>query len=509
MSVEITPEATSEPNPADAPRIGQDEWVAQAEQRRRRRSGLWGTLVDRWQAIPLTGRVAFWAVLLLLAPLLTNTSTVLAWLGISNNDFILRIGATFLAFSILALGLNVIVAYAGLLDLGYVAFFGLAAYVYAYLSSDFIQGGVHVPTIVSIPLIIIFTGLVGWLLGALSIRLYGDYLAIVTLGFGLLFVQLTTSLTRVSLPWLDRPVDLTRGPNGINNLDDVGLFGLEIKSTLGYYYLFLVLLGLVLLMVHHLNQSRLGRAWRAMREDELAAEVMGMPTRRLKLIAFAIGAGIAGLVGAVHAAWQGNVVPTRYDVFALIELYAMIVLGGLGSLPGVIIGAFIFTTLPEILRNVEMAGFLFYLGGLAGLISWLKPSRRLIMVLGGTILGGLLLKLAVSLIWPGFDAGAAPAAGSVLNGWVQNWLVIPADFRTAGNVAIGGAILALLLTLLFKPWWRWIILGLAIYLFAFAWETRLASEPSVTRILVVGTTLIVLMITRPQGLLGKLRVSVV
>jgi ABC-type branched-subunit amino acid transport system permease subunit len=92
---------------------------------------------------------------------------------------------------------------------------------------------------------------------------------------------------------------------------------------------------------------------------------------------------------------------------------------------------------------------------------------------------------------------------------VQNWLVIPADFRMAGNVAIGGAILALLLTLLFKPWWRWIILGLAIYLFAFAWETRLASEPSVTRILVVGTTLIVLMITRPQGLLGKLRVAVV
>jgi ABC-type branched-subunit amino acid transport system permease subunit len=278
---------------------------------------------------------------------------------------------------------------------------------------------------------------------------------------------------------------------------------------LGYYYLFLILLALMLLMVHHLNQSRLGRAWRAMREDELAAEVMGMPTRRLKLIAFAIGAGIAALVGAVHAAWQGNVVPNRYDVFALIELYAMIVLGGLGSLPGVLVGAFIFTTLPELLRSVELAGFLFYLGGLAGLVGWLKPSRLLIAVLGGTILGGLLLKLAVNLLWPGFDVGAAPAAGSFLNQWVQSWLIIPADFKTAGNVIIGGAILALLLTLLVKAPWRWLLLSLAIYLFAFAWETRLATEPSVTRILVVGATLIVLMITRPQGLFGKLRVTLV
>lgn len=509
MSVEpISPE-TPEPDLPDARRIGQDEWVAQAEQRRRKPTALWSKLIDRWQAIPAIGQIAFWAIVLLIAPPLTNTQPVLAWLGISSNDFIVRIGATFLAFSILALGLNVVVSYAGLLDLGYIAFFGLAGYAYAYLSSDFIPGGVHVPSILSVPLIIAFTALVGWLLGALSIRLYGDYLAIVTLGFGLLFVQLTTSLTRVSLPWLDRPVDLTRGPNGINNLDDIGLFGFELKSTLAYYYLFLVLLALVLLMVHHLNQSRLGRAWRAMREDELAAEVMGMPTRRLKLIAFAIGAGIAALVGTVHAGWQGNVVPNRYDVFALIELYAMIVLGGLGSLPGVVMGAFIFTTLPEVLRSVELAGFLFYLGGLAGLVWWLKPSRLLIMVIGGTLLGGLLLKLTISWVWPGFDAGVTPAAGSFLNQWVQSWLIIPADFRTTGNVVIGGAILALLLTLLVKAPWRWAILGLAIYMFAFAWETRLATEPSVTRILVVGTTLIVLMITRPQGLLGKLRVTVV
>jgi hypothetical protein len=175
----------------------------------------------------------------------------------------------------------------------------------------------------------------------------------------------------------------------------------------------------------------------------------------------------------------------------------------------VIIGAFVFTTMPELLRSVELAGFLFYLGGLAGLMGWLKSSRLLIVVLGGTILGGLLLKLGVHLLWPGLDVGAAPAAGSFLNQWVQSWLIIPADFKTTGNVVIGLAILTLLLTLLVKSAWRWILLSLAIYLFAFAWETRLATEPSVTRILVVGTTLIVLMIVRPQGLLGKLRVTVV
>jgi ABC-type branched-subunit amino acid transport system permease subunit len=317
------------------------------------------------------------------------------------------------------------------------------------------------------------------------------------------------TLTRVNLFWLDRPVDLTRGPNGINDLDEIALFGYEFKSNLEYYFLFLVLLGLVVLVVHHLNQSRLGRAWRAMREDELAAEVMGMPTRHLKLLAFAIGAAIAALTGAVFAAWQGNVVPVRYDVLALINLYAMIVLGGLGSLSGAIIGAFIFTSLPELLRSVEAAGFLFYVGGLIGLVGWLKPSWRLVAVLGGTIGGGLLLKFSVNMVWPGVDVGAAPAAGSLINQWVQSWLIIPSDFQTSGNIAIVAAILALFLTLLIKNPWRWASLGVTIYLLAFAWETRLATEPAVTRILVLGTTLVVLMITRPQGLLGKLRGSIV
>jgi ABC-type branched-subunit amino acid transport system permease subunit len=240
----------------------------------------------------------------------------------------------------------------------------------------------------------------------------------------------------------------------------------------------------------------------------LAAEVMGMPTRRLKLLAFAIGAGIAALTGTVFAACQGNVVPNRYNVLALIDLYAMVVLGGIGSLPGMIIGAFVFTTMPEILRSPVLAGFIFYIGGLLGLILWLKFSWRLVVVLGGTILSGILFKTLVRLIWPGFDVGVVPAQGSILNQWVQSWLVIPADFQLMGNLAIGAAIGLLLLTVVLKNAWHWVTLGLTLYLLAFAWETRLAAEPSVTRILIVGITLVVLMITRPQGLLGKIHVSI-
>jgi len=492
------------------PRIGVDEWVAQVEQRQRRHSGVWGAIINFWESIPVWGRVGFAALLLVAAPIITNTAPVLYTLGISNNNFLVRIGVMFLAFSILAIGLNVVVGYAGLLDLGYIAFFGLAGYAYAYLSSDFIgQNGVHVPAEISIPVIVILTGLIGWLLGTVSFRLYGDYLAIVTLGFGLLFVQLTNTLTRVKFFWLDRTVDLTRGPNGINNLDEIVLLGYEFNSTVEYYYLFLVLLGLVVLVVHHLNQSRLGRAWRAMREDELAAEVMGMPTRRLKMLAFAIGAALAALSGTVFAAWQGNVVPIRYDVLALINLYAMIVLGGLGSLPGVIIGAFVFTTLPEILRNVVAAGFLFYSGTFIGLLFWLKPSKRLVMVLGGTIIGGILLKLVINMVWPGLDSGVLPTQGSFLNQWAQSWLVIPAEFKTTGNIVVGAGILTLLLTVLIKNGWRWVLLGLTLYFATFAWETRLAAEPAVTRVLVIGLSLVVLMVTRPQGLLGKLRVEIV
>ena len=512
MAEQIPP---SDNHPQNEPRIGADEWVAQAESRKRRRSGFWGGAADRWERVPLGWRYAFVILLLVVAPLLTNTQGFLELIGSSNNDFIVRTLARFLVFAIMAIGLNVVVGYAGLLDLGYVAFYGLAGYFYAYTSSDFVtifsSNGIHLPSLVSVPLIILATALVGSLIGAMSLRLSGDYLAIVTLGFGLVFVQLALTLTRVKLPWLERPIDLTRGPNGINRLDDISVFGFTFDSTLHYYYLFLVLLALVYVAVHNLNASRIGRAWRAIREDELAAEVMGTPTGRLKLLAFAIGAGIAALAGSVEAAWLANVVPVpRYSALTLINLYAMVVLGGIGSLPGVVLGAFIFTVLPEVLRSITLASFFFYGLGLLGVWGVLKSWRRFTLVVGGTVLGGLLLKLLVRLAWPGLDANALQT-GSKLNRLVQSWLVLPSSYQTVGNVVTIAAIFVLLTAILFKhkPRLFDVLLGLTLYAFAFSWETRLALEPSATRILIVGVTLVVLMIVRPQGLLGKAEVKVV
>ena len=491
---EATERYAAEPQTPDsgAPRIGTDEWVAQAEGRRRKRTGFWGRVGDGLERIPLGWRYGLVVALLLAAPFLTGTDAFLDLIGSSNNDFILRTGARFLVFALLAIGLNVVVGYAGLLDLGYVAFFGVAGYLYAYTSSDFVTAfgpdGVHLPSLLSVPLIILATAAVGWLIGSVSLRLSGDYLAIVTLGFGLVFVQLAVTATRVVLPWRDRPVDFTRGPNGINRLDDISLFGYTFSSTLSYYYLLLVLLILVFVAVRNLNLSRIGRAWRAIREDELAAEVMGTPTGRLKLLAFAIGAGIAGLAGAVDAAWQGNVVPVpRYSALTLINLYAMVVLGGIGSLPGVVLGAFVFTVLPEVLRSVTLASVFFYGFGLLGLWAMLRPFRRFVFVLGGTVLAGLLLKGFVALALPSLDSGVLES-GAWLNRLVQSWLILPENYTVVGNVVTILSIFVLLAAILYKhkPRLFDVLLGLTLYLFAFAWETRLAVEPSATRILIVG-----------------------
>ncbi|MEZ4677624.1 MAG: branched-chain amino acid ABC transporter permease [Caldilineaceae bacterium] len=484
--------------------------------RQRRRSGFWG-VGHGLGTDSLSARYTGVLLLALAFPLLSGTDLLLDRFGVSNNDFILRTAVRFLTFALMAIGLNVVVGYAGLLDLGYIAFMGIAGYLYAYMSSDFVQiagvipYGLAIPTLVSLPLIILMVAAIGYGIGAVSIRLSGDYLAIVTLGFGQVFLQLALTMTRVSVPGRERPVDFTRGPNGINNLDNLHFFGYEIASLTQYYYLFLLLLVLVYIVVTHLNRSRIGRSWRAIREDELAAEVMGIPTRRLKLLAFAIGAGIAALAGATDAAFQGSVVPNpRYSALTLINLYAMVVLGGLGSLPGAVIGALIFTALPELLRSITLAGYLFYGALLIGLLTLIRPWRRLGLLLGGTVLGGYLFKLLVNLMLPGLDAGY-PEAGSVLNMAVQGWLVIPPNFTTVGNVVTGAAVLLLLGALLLhaRPFWHNILLGLAIYAFAFAWETTLVANPAATRVLVVGLTLVILMIARPQGLLGKVEVKIV
>ncbi len=271
-----------------------------------------------------------------------------------------------LLYVLLALGLNIVVGYAGLLDLGYVAFFAVGAYLFALLSSPHLAeafpwiaasfpNGLHLPIWAVIPLSAALAGFFGVLLGAPTLKLRGDYLAIVTLGFG--------EIIRVFLNNLDRPINLTNGPKGINQIDGitffglklsrpVEVFGLEIASVSLYYYLFLALVIVSVVVCHRLEQSRIGRAWMAVREDEIAAKAMGINTRNLKLLAFGMGATFGGVSGAMFAAFQGFVSPESFSLMESVMIVAMVVLGGIGHLPGVIMGALLLAALPEVLRHV-------------------------------------------------------------------------------------------------------------------------------------------------------------
>ena len=193
------------------------------------------------------------------------------------------------------------------------------------------------------------------LLGAPTLKLRGDYLAIVTLGFG--------EIIRVFLNNLDRPINLTNGPKGINQIDGITFFGVklskpievfgfEIASVSLYYYLFLALVIVSVVICHRLEQSRIGRAWMAIREDEIAAKAMGINTRNLKLLAFGMGATFGGISGAMFAAFQGFVSPESFSLMESVMIVAMVVLGGIGYLPGVILGALLLAALPEVLRHV-------------------------------------------------------------------------------------------------------------------------------------------------------------
>jgi branched-chain amino acid transport system permease protein len=271
-----------------------------------------------------------------------------------------------LLYVLLALGLNIVVGYAGLLDLGYVAFFAVGAYLFALLGSPHLAeafpaiaalfpNGLHLPIWAIIPAAAALAGLFGVVLGAPTLKLRGDYLAIVTLGFG--------EIIRVFLNNLDRPINLTNGPKGISQIDSMKFFGLDlgkphaffgiaVNSVSMYYYLFLALVVVSVVICHRLENSRIGRAWMAIREDEIAAKAMGINTRNLKLLAFGMGATFGGVSGAMFAAFQGFVSPESFSLMESIMIVAMVVLGGIGHLPGVILGALLLAALPEVLRHV-------------------------------------------------------------------------------------------------------------------------------------------------------------
>ena len=277
-----------------------------------------------------------------------------------------RIADMALLYIMLALGLNIVVGYAGLLDLGYVAFFAIGAYMYGLLASPHLTDtfpviaamfpeGMHMPLWIVVPAAAALAAFFGVLLGAPTLRLRGDYLAIVTLGFG--------EIIRVFLNNLDHPVNITNGPKGMAQIDAVSFFGLnlgknitvagfELASVTLYYYLFLALVIGSVVISHRLQMSRVGRAWMAIREDEIAAKAMGINTRNLKLLAFGMGATFGGVAGSMFASFQGFISPESFSLMESVMIVAMVVLGGIGHLPGVILGAIMLSALPEVLRYV-------------------------------------------------------------------------------------------------------------------------------------------------------------
>ncbi len=272
--------------------------------------------------------------------------------GSLGNSWV-RIVDFALLYVMLALGLNIVVGFAGLLDLGFIAFYAVGAYTYALLSSP--HFGLHLPFYITIPLGALFAAFFGILLGTPVLRLKGDYLAIVTLGFG--------EIIRIFMNNLNAPVNITNGPQGINLIDpihvasvDLGtpisLFGLNLPPVYLYYYLFLVLTVIVVIMAWRLQHSRIGRAWVALREDQIAASAMGINIRNIKLLAFALGALSGGVAGGLFSAFQGFVSPESFSLLESIMILAMIVLGGMGNIAGVILGAVVLTIAPEILRDV-------------------------------------------------------------------------------------------------------------------------------------------------------------
>lgn len=481
------------PGTPEGPKIGVDEWVARHGERAGLRGGRLAPLFDRAERAPWFAWLALAVAVSALVPFL------------SDSDYVVRVAVNTVLFALLAVGLNVVVGWAGLLDLGFVAFYGFGAYMYALLSSE--QFGVHLPAELAIPLVVVSSAVLGLLLGLPSRRLLGDYLAIVTLFFAQIFVVLATNADRITLPWNDGPTDFTGGPNGVTDIDPISLFGFEFGSTRSYLWLSLGVFAVVVVALRFLHDSRTGRAWRALREDPLAAELMSMPVNRLKLLAFMFGAATAGLTGTLFASVQLGVFPGNFELPLLITVYAMVILGGAGSIPGVVIGAIAINVSLELLRDPGNARALFYVAIALGLVALVRPWTRLALVAAGTVAFGVVAYQLAEAIRPAWTSGSID--GGRFSDLLSGWVIHPESPTRLGNAGFVLLVVAVIALSELRGWWRTAALAPTLYLAAFVWENRLVAEPSVTRILLLGALLIVLMAWRPQGLLGTSRVEIV
>ncbi len=476
-----------DPQPkAAGPQVGADEWVARQEDRREYLPSWLGSAQRAGERIGWWPRLAVAAVAGLLLPV------------IGLGGFQLQVGIDALVIAVLAVGLNIVVGWAGLLDLGYVAFFGFGAYGFALLSSSQIgKAGIHLPALLSVPIVMIGAAILGLIVGWPSRRLIGDYLAIVTLFFGEAFVEFTNNVAPKTLG----------GPNGIISIDPIRSFGYQFTSNESYYYLLVVVLVLTMAVLRLLDTSRTGRAWRAVREDPLAAAAMTIPVNRLKLMAFAFGAMVAALAGTIFAAQQISVFPTNFDTPILILVYAGLILGGAGSIAGAATGALVVMVIYDgLLRSPTDSGYLFYGLILLTLLVKLRPWRRLGLVLAATAAFGFAAHAIAGAISSSAVAGR-PASAGWIGSALRDWVIVPANPQIAGNWGFVLLVCMLIALVQVKSWWRTILLGPTLYLACFVWETRLAAEPSITRQLMIGAILIVMMNARPQGLLGERRVE--
>jgi branched-chain amino acid transport system permease protein len=263
-------------------------------------------------------------------------------------------------YILLGLGLLIHVGMTGMLDLGFAAYYGIGAYTAAFLLSD--HFGLHLPFWLVLPIAGLVAALVSMLVCIPVLRLRGDYLAIVTLGFAeicrLLFLNL-------------KPI--TNGSQGIMGIDKPLLGDIVFKTGTHFYYLIFLLLVLFIFLTNRLVKSRTGRAWMAIREDEDVAEISGIDTSRYKLLAFAAGAFLGGLSGAIFASWQGSIFPDNFNLMASINILCLIILGGLGNVYGVVIGALALIALPDMLRGLSDFRMLIF-GILLIVMMILKPE---------------------------------------------------------------------------------------------------------------------------------------
>lgn len=284
-------------------------------------------------------------------------------------------------YVLLGLSLNIIVGNTGLFNLGQAAFYAIGVYLTAILNVRF-----HIPTLLLLPLAALVAGAIGALLARPILHLRGDYLAIVTIGFG--------EIVRIALT--NNPWGLTGGPNGIIGIQRPALGPLEVRTPFDYYFLIWAVVAIVVWASVRLDSTRIGRAWRYVREDELAAEAMGIDTGYFKMLAFALGAAIAGIAGNLYASKMTVISPDSFTFWESVVMFVIVVLGGAGSIPGVFVGAAAMVILPEIFREFALWRMLVFGAAMVVMMIFrpegLWPSRQLRQELGsgdgGTAIAG-------------------------------------------------------------------------------------------------------------------------